>query len=102
MADETVSSETVKSTSDGFVKVSLEKYTELVDTVADQKDRISRLNDSLRQARNEPPVINRTVVQKTPELAAREYRVWGSTCMGLGGSLFVIGALLYRAGLAKS
>lgn len=102
MGDEITNAETIKTTSDGFVKISIEKYNELVDTVADQKGSISRLKESLTQARNEPPVVvNRTTVEKTPEMLAREYRAWGATCMGGGASLFIIGAFLFKAGLPK-
>jgi len=101
VGDETVSSETVKSVSDGSVSITVEKYNGLLEKISDQASRIDSLNESLRRARNEPPVINRTVVEKTPELLAREYRAWGATCMGGGAALFVIGAFLYRAGLAK-
>lgn len=92
--------ESVKKMSDGSVKISLEKYNELLDTVADQKGSINRLNEQLTKARNEPPVINRTVVNKTDEMLSQEHRAWGVTLMGLGASLFVVGALRYKAGQA--
>jgi hypothetical protein len=31
-------------------------------------------------------------------MAAREYRLWGGTFMGLGAAMFTVGAFLYRAG----
>lgn len=83
MADE-VSSTTVNSvskTSDGFVKIAVEKY-----------------NDLLERAAAKPPVINRTVVNKTAEMVAQENRAWGGTFMAVGVSLFVVGALRYNAG----
>jgi len=100
--DETTSTDTVKTVSDGSVKIAVEKYNELLDTIASQKDSISRLNTQLNQVRAEPPVINRTIVEKTPEVLAREYRAWGATFMGGGASLFVIGAFMFRAGRAGS
>jgi hypothetical protein len=89
------SSNEVKTTSDGTVKISVEKYNELLETVAKQKEQLTQL-------RNEPPVINRTEVIKTPEMLASEYRMWGGSLMGLGGSLFIVGAFLYKAGRSKS
>lgn len=100
MPDETESSftETVKTASDGSVKISVEKYNELLETISDQKGSISSLRESLKQARNEPSVIHRTVVEKTPEMLAQENRAWGATLMGLGASVFVVGAFRFRAG----
>lgn len=95
---ETVVTETLKTASDGSVKISVEKYNELLETIAEQKGSISGLRDSLRQARNEPPVINRTVVEKTSEMLAKENRAWGGTLMGLGASMFVVGVFRFRAG----
>lgn len=88
----------VTKTTDGQVKISIEKYDELLEKVADQKGTISDLRSRLHKATNEPPVINRTVVNKTAEMLADERRVWGGTCMGLGASLLVVGAFIYRAG----
>jgi hypothetical protein len=69
----------VKTTSDGSVKISVEKYEEL-----------------LRKAAEKPPVM--TTVVKTAEIAAKEYRLWGGTFMGMGAAMFAVGALLYNAG----
>jgi hypothetical protein len=80
MPDEITTSNEVKTTSDGSVKISVEKYNELLEKAA------------------KPAVINRTEIVKTAEMAAREYRMWGSIFMGLGVSLFIVGARLYRAG----
>jgi len=85
MADEVSTSTEVKTTSDGTVKISVEKYNEL-----------------LEKAAAKPPVVNRTTVIKTDEMVAKENRMVGGTLMGLGGSLFVIGAFCYKAGLSKS
>jgi hypothetical protein len=81
MADEVSNTtvESVKKTSDGSVKISVERYEEL-----------------LEKAAAKPPVINRTTVHKTPEMLSQEHRAWGGTFMGLGASLFVIGAFRYR------
>lgn len=89
----------VKATSDGNVKLSVEKYNDLLETIADQKVSIGRLNEQLTRARNEPPIINRTVVHKTDEMVAKDYRMWGGGLMGLGATMFVVGALCYKAGL---
>lgn len=83
--------EAVKKTSDGNVKISLEKYNELVDKVADQKS-------TIRSLRERPPVVNRTVVNKTPEVLAQEHKVSGVGFMIVGASMFVAGALRLRAG----
>jgi hypothetical protein len=89
----------VKTMSDGTVKLSVEKYNELLETVADQKSRLVRLTETLNKTRNEPPVINRTNFIKTDEMVAADHRVWGGSLMGLGASLFIIGALRYKASL---
>jgi hypothetical protein len=85
MPDEVTNISEVKTTSDGSVKISIETY-----------------NDLLTRAATKPPVINRTTVIKTAEMASKEYRVWGGTFMGLGSSMFIVGVLLYRAGLSKT
>lgn len=72
---------TVKTASDGSVKLTIETYNEL-----------------LAKAATKPPVVNYTTVNKTPEMLAKEHLAWGGTLMGLGASLFVIGALLYKSG----
>jgi hypothetical protein len=87
-----------KAASDGTVKIAVEKYNELLETVAEQKSSIKNLRDLLNQARNEPPVINRTVVHKTAEMVAEDHRVWGGTFMGLGAVLFGVGAFRYKLG----
>jgi hypothetical protein len=90
--------EAVKRTSDGMVKITIEKYNELVETIADQKGSLGSLREQLNRARSTPPVINRTVVEKTAEMAAEDHRLWGGTLMGLGAASFIVGALRYRAG----
>lgn len=90
--------ETVKTMSDGSVKISIEKYEEMLEKIADKDSRIRSLNETISKLRNEPPVINRTVVNKTPEMIAEEQRFWGGTCMGLGATIFAIGAFVYKAG----
>jgi hypothetical protein len=81
MPDEVTNISEIKTMSDGNVTISVETY-----------------NDLLTKAAVKPAVINRTEVIKTAEMAAREYRVWGGTLMGLGASIFVIGMSLYRVG----
>src|SRR5436190_22121550 len=100
MSDEVSSSitETIKQSSDGSVKISVEKYNELLETIANQKGSISNLTERLNKALNEPPMVHRTVVNKTAEMLAEAHRVWGGTLMGLGAATFVVGALRYRAG----
>jgi hypothetical protein len=80
MAEEVTNLHEVKTASDGSVKISVEKYEEL-------------LRKSTR-----PTTINRSEVIKTAEMAARDYRMWGGSFMGLGASMFIVGAFLYKAG----
>ena len=84
MSDEVSTTTEVKQTSDGNVKVSLEKY-----------------NDLVAKAEAKPPVINRTTVVKTEEMVAEEKRLWGGSLMGLGTSLFAIGATLFKMGRSR-
>lgn len=102
MSEEATNITEVKTASDGFVKVAIEKYNEMLEKIAEQKASISRLNEQLNRARNEPPVINRTVIEKTAEMAAQDHRVWGGSLMGLGASMFVIGVFRVRAGRTES
>jgi hypothetical protein len=88
--------EAVKTLSDGSVKLSIEKYNELVEKIAEQTGSISKLNELLSKARNEPPVINRTIVNKTAEMLSEEHRAWGGTFMGLGAAFIVVGAIRYK------
>ena len=76
---------TIKTASDGTVKIAVERYNEL-----------------LEKAAAKPPVINRTVINKTAEMLAKEHQAWGITFMGLGASMFVVGALRFGAGRAGS
>jgi hypothetical protein len=71
----------IKTTSDGTVKISVEKYNEL-----------------LERAARKPVVINKTSVIKTEAMVAKELRMWGGGLMGLGASMFVVGAILFKAG----
>ena len=89
----------VISKSDGSVKIAVEKYNELLETIANQKVSISDLKERLTRALNEPPVINRTIVNKTDEMLSRENRVWGGPFLGLGVSFIIVGALRYKAGM---
>lgn len=85
MADEatTTTVNAVKTASDGTVKIAVERYNELLEKAAEK-----------------PPVINKTVINKTAEMVAQDHRVWGGTFMGVGAALFVVGALRYKAGKA--
>ena len=98
MPEEVTNVSEVKTSSDGTVKISIETYNDLLETISKQKGKISRINEQLNQLRSEPPVVNRTTVIKTAEMAAREYRIWGGTFMGLGAATFTVGVFLYRAG----
>lgn len=102
MAEATETVETIKTASDGTVKIAIEKYNELLETVASQKGSINSLRDQLTKLRNEPPVINRTIIEKTVEMAAQDNRVWGGTLMGLGASMFVVGAIRFKLGRTGS
>lgn len=102
MAEATETVETIKTASDGTVKLAVEKYNELLETVASQKGSITSLRDQLAKLRSEPPMINRTIVEKTAEMAAEDNRVWGTTLMGLGASMFIVGAIRFGAGRVGS
>jgi len=102
MAEEAINIQSVTTASDGTVKLSIEKYNELLETVASQKGSISSLRDQVTKLQNQPPVVNRTVVEKTPEMLAQENKVWGGTFMGLGASMFVVGAFRFWRGVNGS
>lgn len=84
MPETTETVQSVKTASDGTVKLAIEVYNELIKAAA------------------KPPVINRTIINKTPEMLAKEHLAWGVTFMGLGASTFVVGALRFMAGRAES
>lgn len=97
MAEEATNISAVKTASDGMVRIAIEKYNELLETIANQKGSISKLNQSLNEARNQPPIVNRTTVIKTPEILASENRAWGNTLISLGAAMLVIGAFRRKA-----
>ena len=103
MPDEvaTTVTEAVSKTSDGIVKIAVEKYNEMLETIASQKNSIIDLKGQLTRLRNEPPIINRTIVHKTDEMLSAEHRAWGVTFMGLGTAFVAVGALRYKAGRAN-
>ena len=68
-----------------------------VPTDAGNASDLAAVNDLLEKA-NKPPVINRTVINKTTEMLAQENRAWGVTFMGLGAAFFAVGAFRYKAG----
>jgi|tagenome__1003787_1003787.scaffolds.fasta_scaffold20690873_1 hypothetical protein len=80
MPDEETTIHAIKTASDGTVKISIEKYNEL-----------------LQKAATKPQVINRTNVIKTTEMLAQENRVWGNTLIGVGASLFLVGIFRRKA-----
>jgi len=98
MPDEvaTTITEAVKTASDGSVKIAVEKYNELLETIAGQKNSIVDLKGQLTRLRNEPPIINRTIIHKTDEMLSEEHRAWGGTFMGLGAAFFVVGVIRYK------
>lgn len=98
MAEEFTNVSEVKTLSDGSVNISIEKYNNLIETISSQKGSIKKISEQLSRLQSEPPVINRTTVIKTAEMAAKEYRVWGGTLMGLGVTMFAVGLRLYKAG----
>jgi hypothetical protein len=102
MAEEATNIHAIKTASDGTVQIAVEKYNELLETIANQKGSIGKLSDQLSRARNEPPMINRTIVEKTPQMVAQDHRVWGGTLMGLGVTMFVVGAIRFRLGRTGS
>lgn len=77
-------SNTIKTTSDGSVKISLEAYQELQ-----------------AKAAQKPPVIHRTV-HKTPEVAASENKAWGVSMMGVGAALLIFGAIRFNVGVKQA
>lgn len=88
MADEVES--TVKTTSDGLVSITVEKYDEL-----------------LRKAEQKPPVIQNVTrnvqeVIKTPEMAAHDNKVWGITFLGIGAGLVLVGAIRLKVGINQT
>jgi hypothetical protein len=58
MAEEATNIHAIKTASDGTVQIAVEKYNELLETIANQKGSIGKLSDQLSRARNEPPMIN--------------------------------------------
>lgn len=78
MADEVIN--TVKSSSDGAVTITVERYQELLDKAAEKA-----------------PIIYRTV-HKTAAIAAADNRAWGAVLMGFGTSFLVIGGIMYAVG----
>jgi Ethanolamine utilization protein EutJ (predicted chaperonin) len=84
MAEEVTTSETVKKTSDGMVKISLEKYEEL------------------NRKANEPKVYpNYTTVQKTAAMQAADNKMYGCLWMGGGVSMVLIGAIQFAVGVRQ-
>lgn len=82
---------TVKESSDGMVKISVEKY-----------------DDLLRRAAEKPPIVRQEVIRnveeiiKTPEMVAEEHKIWGISLMGLGASLLLVGAIRFKIGLNQA
>lgn len=85
MSDESITTNTIKTASDGTVKIAIEKYNELLERAAEKA-----------------PVINRTTVVKTVEMLAKEHQAWGTTLMGLGACMFAVGVFRFRIGRTGS
>ena len=83
MAEEVTKSETVTTTSNGTVKISVEKYEEL------------------QALANKPQQVTYNRIEKTPEMQASDLRNTGAFLMGGGGSLFLIGAVQFYFGMKK-
>jgi len=81
MAEETTN--VVKTASDGTVKITVEKYHELVAKAAEKA-----------------PIIH-NVTHKTKEVAAIDNKVWGAVFVGLGLSVAVIGGIVHMVGRAQ-
>lgn len=84
MSEESISTNTIKATSDGTVKISIEKYEELIAKAAEKA-----------------PVIHKTLV-KTAEMVAQDHKAWGWTFIGAGAALIGIGAVRVRLGRVES
>ena len=90
MPDE-VSKTTVETkTSDGTVNISVEKYNELLDKAAEKAPVVNQ-------------IVHRVVkdVHKTPEMLAKESRLWGGSLMTVGAAIFATGAGLFKSGRLK-
>lgn len=84
MSQEATNITEIKTSSDGNVKISIEKYNEL-----------------LAAAARKPAVITQKQIIKTEAMVARELRMWGGSLMGFGAAAFVIGAILFKAGVPR-
>lgn len=87
MAEETTTSEVVKKSSDGTVKISVEKYEQLVAKAAEEKH-ISY------------PTY--TTVEKTPAMRAADNQMYGGLLMGAGLCTTAIGAVQFFVGWRQS
>lgn len=79
-----MSDETIKTASDGTVKIAVERYNEL-----------------LAMAAEKAPVITKTI-HKTPEMLSQEHKAWGWTFMGAGAALIGISAFHFKLGRVES
>lgn len=87
-------SETVKTSSDGFVKLTIEKYEELMKKAAEKPPVINRIIEQ------PPDIINRII--KTPEMAAADNKLWGIGLMVVGGAIVAAGAITYAIGRSQA
>jgi hypothetical protein len=84
MSDESIITNTVKTNSDGTVKIAIEKYNELLEKAAEKA-----------------PVIHKTII-KSPEMLSQEHKAWGWTFVGAGAALIGVGAIRIRLGRIES
>lgn len=84
MAQETTTTEAVKKTSDGSVKIALERYEELLAKAA------------------EPKHVTYHTTTKTATMQAADNKLYGGLFMGGGASLFVIGAIQFYVGFRQA
>lgn len=77
---------TVKQSSDGMVKITVEKYNEL-----------------LAKSAEKAPIIHRTThVHRTPEIVASDNKMRGGCMMGVGVAFVVVGGIRFFIGYRQA
>lgn len=87
MAEEVTSTNVVKTASDGTVKITVEKYQELLAKAAEEK---------------RPVYPTYTTVEKTPAMVAADNQMWGTIFMGGGASIFLVGLFQFVHGMRQA